>query len=204
MKRLSVAIGYIAFLLFLAGCEKAPERVENYFVDFATVLKPASSITFQLDNQRTLIPKELKDYTGNNGQRVVLNYSPLNGDTVKINKVTDIFTGSIQTEGFPEKLIKDPVKIQSVWVGGDYLNMILEIEYHNVAHLIALLRDTSSSTIDLYFSHSTNNDPPGAPVKLYASFLLSSLRVQGSTTAVPFRLFINTSEGMRTFQLLLP
>lgn len=185
---------------FFASCEKAPERLDNFLVHFATVIKQNETIHFQLDNNKTLIPKELKDYTANEGQRVVLNYIPLNGDTVKIRNVSNIFTGTIDEKGYPEHYHKDPVKIQSVWVAGNYLNMILEVEYHSKAHLIGLFRDMASSTTDLYFSHSVHEDPPGYPKKLYASFSLQALKPSiTNTSPTPFRLFIETHQGLREF-----
>lgn len=195
---------YIAYLtavfLITLACEKEPERIDDFLVEFATVVKPAEQITFQLDNQKILVPKELKDYSGKNGQRVILNYTPLRGDTIKVNDVSDIFTGTVQESNAVADLIKDPVKIQSIWVGGNYLNLILEIEYYDKTHTIGLFRDTQSSTIDLYLAHSKNNDPPGYSKKLYASFSLSAIKfTNGSPT--PFRFHINTHSGERVFEM---
>ena len=188
------------FFLIVLACEKEDKRVDNFLVEFATVVKPADKITFQLDNNKILIPKELKDYSGNNGQRVILNYTPLHGDTVKVNNVSDIFTGTVQESNAVADLVKDPVKIQSIWVGGNYLNMILEIEYYDKTHTIGLFRDTQSPTINLYFAHTKNDDPPGYVKKLSASFSLSSIKsVDGSPT--PFRININTYSGVRVFEL---
>ncbi|MDY9919555.1 MULTISPECIES: hypothetical protein [Proteiniphilum] len=196
---------FLVFLLILllSSCEKDPGRMDDYLVEFATVVKENSKYRFRLDNGRLLIPEEVKDYSGEEGQRVILNYVPLGGDAIKINFVSNIFTGSIQAEGFPQNYSDDPVKIQSVWVGGDWLNLILEIEYLNVPHKVALFRDHSSSSADLYFSHSSENDPPGYPRMMYASFLLSDLQKPTSGSPVPFRLFINTYTGMRIFELEL-
>jgi hypothetical protein len=202
-RKLFITALIIVFLLAV-GCEKEDERIDNFLVDFATVLHSQQIVFFQLDNQRILIPKELKNYSGNNGQRVILNYTPLRGDTIKVNDVANIFTGAIQLPGFFQQPSKDPVKIQSVWVGGDYLNMIFETEYHSEQHLIGLfIMDPSSTPKELYFSHSRNNDPPGYPQTFYASFLISSLRPAGSSDPVSFRLFVNTYTRMREFDLEL-
>ena len=176
--------------------------MDDYLVEFATVKKEDTGYRFQLDNGRLLIPRET-DYTGNEGQRVILNYVPAGqGDTVKINYISDIFTGVVLSDGFPGKYVNDPVKIQSVWVGGDYLNMIIEVEYHSKPHKVALFRDLSSPTIDLWFSHSREDDPPGYPQMMYASFLLSSLRTQNGVS-LPFRVFIHTYDGRREMQFIL-
>ncbi len=203
MKRKLFITTLIIVFSLAAGCEKEDERIDNFLVDFATVLHSQQIVFFQLDNQRILIPKELKNYSGNNGQRVILNYTPLRGDTIKVNDVADIFTGEIQTLKIFQQIYDDPVKIQSLWVGGDYLNMVFETEYHSRSHLIGLFRDMVSPTVDLYFSHFRNNDPPGYPQTFYASFLISSLRPAGSSDPVSFRLFVNTYTGMREFDLEL-
>ncbi|NMB48925.1 MAG: hypothetical protein GX997_00485 [Bacteroidales bacterium] len=203
MKRKLFITTLIIVFSLAAGCEKEDERIDNFLVDFATVLHSQQIVFFQLDNQRILIPKELKNYSGNNGQRVILNYTPLRGDTIKVNDVADIFTGEIQTLKIFQQIYDDPVKIQSLWVGGDYLNMVFETEYHSRSHLIGLFRDMVSPTVDLYFSHFRNNDPPGYPQTFYVSFLISSLRPAGSSDPVSFRLFVNTYTGMREFDLEL-
>lgn len=194
------SVAYITVIFFLVfACGKEPDRIDDFLVEFATVVKPAEKITFQLDNNKYLIPKELKDYSGKDGQRVILNYTPLRGDTVKVNSVSDIFTGTVQESNDVASLIKDPVKIQSIWVGGNYLNLIIEIEYHDKTHVSGLFRDTQSSFIDLHFSHSRDGDKPGYSKKLYASFLLSSIKTSDSPT--PFRFHINTHNGVRMFEM---
>ncbi|MDO5522833.1 MAG: NigD-like C-terminal domain-containing protein [Bacteroidia bacterium] len=195
---------YIAYLtvffLIAIACEKEPERFDDFLVELATVVKPGEQISFQLDNNKTLIPRELKNYSGKDGQRVALNYTPLRGDTIKVNNVSDIFTGTVQESNAVDSLIKNPVKIQSVWVSGNYLNLILEIEYYEKAHTIGLFRDTQSSSLNLHLAYSRNDDPPGYAKKLYTSFLLSALKsANGSPT--PFRLHINTYAGERIFEL---
>lgn len=199
---------FLAFflLLLLSGCEKESQRMDDYLMDFATVTKQNSNYRFLLDNGRLLIPEEVKNYSGEEGQRVIINYVPLKENNVKINFVSNIFTGTIQSDGFPENYSDDPVKIQSVWVGGDYLNLIIETEYQNVPHRVSLFQDVATTaSVNLYFSHSSNNDPPGYPKKMYASFLLSGLRDRAGTSSspVPFRFFINTYDGVRVFELEL-
>lgn len=200
-----IAFTFMAFLLFVSGCDKEPKRMDDYFMEFATLLKEGSSIRFQLDSGQLLIPESNDNIKGENGQRVILNYTPLEDNRVKVNRVSPIYTGTIE-EGYPERCSNDPVKIQSVWVGGGYLNLIIELEYLEKPHTLALLRDLGATGIDLYLSHSRNSDLPGYPQVMYTSFLLSALRSnhpEGSKRPVPFRLFINTHTGMRIFHLEL-
>lgn len=194
----------IAILLIISqGCQKEPDRIDNYLVDFATLLKEGSIYRFKLDNGRTLIPQKEVSLSVSEGNRVIINWTPLDGDTVKVNKVSPIFTDTIHTVGYPAIYRDDPVKIVSLWVGDIWLNLIIEIEYHSINHSIRLFRDMESEEVTLYLSHSTNNDPPGYSEKIYASFQLSSLRKDEEELETAFKLFINTNSGMREFNLIL-
>jgi hypothetical protein len=195
---------FIAILfVFITGCEKEPARMDDFMVDFATVLIEtghAPSLRLQLDNGQILTPVNPEMYSGENGQRVVMNYTPLEDNRIRIRGISNIFTGNIRTDGFSEQLKKEPVRIQSVWVAGNYLNMILEIQRHSVPHTIGLFRDPNSPTIDLYFSYSRNGDPAGNARMLYASFRLNELREEGNVPVL-FRLFMNTDRGIREFEM---
>ena len=190
-------------LLLLQSCQKEDKRLDDYWVNFATVIKSNNDVRFHLDNNKTLIPKKLKDYNGDSGQRVILNYSFLRNDTIKVNSVSNILTGNIKLNGYPEQYFSEPVNIQSVWVSGNYLNMVLEIEYNKTAHSVALLKKSSTTKNELYFSHATNNDPPGAPVLMYLSFSLENLRVSGNESPLQFTVYINSHTGLKEFHLTL-
>lgn len=191
------------FLFTLNGCDKEFERIDNYLVEFATVLKEGSNILFKLDDGTLLKPKVSIDSKAETGDRVILNWVPSNDNIVKINSITTIFTGDIQNEGYPNQHKNDPVRIQSIWVGGIYLNLIFEIEYHSVPHSIAIFRDMESQSIDLYFAHTSDNDPKGYQKIMYASFLLSSLLDTANTDEVPFNFHIKTNNGIRSYTFTL-
>lgn len=176
--------------------------MEDYLIEFATLLKEGNAYRFQLDNGRQLIPINPEKASGDTGLRVLLNYVPLQADSIKINYAEPIFTSLIDTGGYPDNYRDDPVKVQSVWVGGDYLNLIVEIDYHSTSHTMSLLQDREADGIDLYISHSRNNDLPGSPHVMYASFLLTSLNGEGDQNGlIPFRLLINTYQGQREYFL---
>ncbi len=176
--------------------------MDDYLVEFATLIKEGDVYHFRLDNGQVLIAGKVENMDSDDGQRVILNYVPLTGDSIRVNYASPIFTASIETEGYPERYSNDPVKLQSAWVGGDYLNLIMEVEYHSKSHSLALFRDNSSASIDLYISHSRNDDPPGYPQVMYSSFLITGLR-EGGASPTPFRLFINTHTGLRVLELEL-
>ena len=50
MKGVKAAVCLIVVCLLNAGCEKNPKRLDDFFVEFATVVKTDDKITFKLDN----------------------------------------------------------------------------------------------------------------------------------------------------------
>ncbi|MBP6174683.1 MAG: NigD-like N-terminal domain-containing protein [Fermentimonas sp.] len=202
MKQIAFTLLVILSLALIQGCDKKPERMDDFLAEFATVIKQGDTYRFKLDNGKVLSPIDVKDFHGSDGDRVILYWTPLNGDKIEIKNITPVFSGDVLFEGYPENYKNDPLKIISVWVEGDYLNLILEIEYHSTPHTIALYKDTSTEGTDLYLSHSMNNDPPGYFQIMYASFRLSKLKSLNETE-VPFRLFIYSNKELRQFNFTL-
>lgn len=193
------------FIIAITGCNKSDDsRVVDYFVEFATVLNNSSTVTFQLDNRQILTPNNSSNFSDKkNGQRVILNYTPLDNNVVQVNRATDVFTSQISLSGFPEKYFTDAVKIQSIWVGGNYLNLILEVEYHDKSHSSALYIPNPEEPDKLYLSYSRNEDPAGYPQTMYMSFSLEELKNRIETFPFTFTLYINTNDGMRSIELQL-
>lgn len=189
----------ILFLLiiipFLFSCEKETERLDNFLVEFATVQKTGSTITFKLDNGDILSPNKITAFDLENGNRVLMNYTPLENNTIKINNIRKVFMESYQDKGYPEKVIKDPIKIISIWLSGDYLNMSFEVDYHSKTHTTGLFRDTEAKETTFYFSYSREEDPPGAPTQTYLSFNMEELQDKN------FTVIVNTYKGVRKFEV---
>ena len=172
----------------------------DFKVDFATVINQPQ-LRFQFDNGQIFTPVNPEAYQGATGQRVIMNYTPRENNTLYINSIANIHTDVIRTEGFSESIAIEPLRIQSVWVGGNHLNMILEILHHSAPHTVRLFQNTDANDIELHFSYSRNQDPVGTSRILHLSFLLSSLRGEADPP-VPFRLFINTHDRMREFEMV--
>lgn len=186
-------------LLLLASCSEKETRIVDFLVEFATVAKTASSTTIVLDNGTVLTPNnaingeinvDIKD-----GDRVILNYTPLEDGFISINSIRRILLANILEEGYPAKRKTSPIKIVSVWVSGKYLNMSFYVDYHSKPHTAALFRDMQAGKPTLYFSYSRGEDPPGAPTLTYLSFNIESLQKKN------FTIYINTDEGERKFEL---
>lgn len=194
--RASLIFLTLVFLVFV-GCDKDEARIPNYFVEFATVVKTESSIMFELDNGSVLTPDESSNYDLDNGNRVVLNYTPLKSGSIKINSVQAIFLGNIEAVENPSEIESDPVKIISVWKSGKYLNISLHVDFHSKAHSTSLFKDMQLDIPMLYFKYSRLDDPPGAPTLKYLSFDIESLQDEN------FSIYINTYQGERKFDFYI-
>ena len=186
----------LIFLVFV-GCDKDEARIPNYFVEFATVVKTKSSIMFELDNGYVLTPDKSSNYDLDNGNRVILNYTPLESGSIKINSVQVVFLGIIEAVENPSEIESDAVKIISIWKSGKYLNISLQVDYHSKAHSSGLFKDMQLDIPILYFKYSRLDDPPGAPTLKYLSFDIENLRDEN------FSIYINTHEGERKFDFYI-
>ena len=196
MKRKILLYPFIYLLLFF-GCEKESARIDDFLVEFAIVKKDGNNFTFHLDNGEILSPKNPTNLDLEDGKRVIINYTPLEAGFIKVNSVRRIFMDSIKEQGYPGDVKTDPVKIISVWVSGNYLNMSFEVDYHSKAHKVGLIRDINSVEQTLYFSYSREDDPAGAPNLNYLSFNLESLQKKN------FIVYINTYTGKRKLEFKL-
>lgn len=194
MRKRAALIFSTLVLLCFVGCDKEEKRVPIFLVKYATVVKTESSIAIELDDGELLLPVNSSDLKVEEGNRVILNYTPLEDGTIKINSIQKIFIDNIKTEGYSDKLKSDPVKIITMWVSGNYLNMSFQVDFHSKEHSVALFRDELADKPTLYFMYSRLEDPPGAPTLRHLSFNLDGLEKED------FAIYINTNRGERRFE----
>ena len=181
----------VIIILLYTSCSKDENRLDNFFVEFATVIKLESHITFQLDNGAVLTSENTPNLELENENRVILNFTPLENNVIKINSIRPVFSDTIKEEGYPDKLETSPVKLISAWASGNYLNMSFYVDYHSKKHFTALYRDTLATQPTLHFSYSRGEDPPGAPTLTYVSFNLEN------SQETEFTLYVHTYDSLR-------
>ena len=199
MKNRTILIFSVITVLFFMACDKDETRVPDFLVEFATIIKTGSSITVKLDNGKVLIPDNTSTLDVKDGNRVIVNFTPLQNNSIKINSIQQIFLGEIKFKESPNDLKTDPIKIISIWISGSYLNMSIQIDYHSKVHSVGLFRDMHSEKPKLYFMYSRDADPAGAPTLRYLSFDLGSLQKNED-----FTIYVNTYEGERQFNFKAP
>lgn len=140
---------------------------------------------------QTLLPDKgaslpvLEDRTGssispNTTRRVMSNYEVLSGG-VKIYSLQSLITPMPKPEDDPvykDGVKTDPVEVVSIWLGRDYLNMILNLKVSTgKGHTFGIVEDTSElqtkGIVNMLLYHDANSDEEYYNRRAYISVPLS-------------------------------
>ena len=199
----------IACILFSCRDKTVDYGLGAYYVEIVTAQNRNEFIT---DKGKMIIadPNEnTKTYV--NGDRVLINYTVLSETesadsySVRINGSSKIPLAKLTlTDGKTiHSVAKEPVLLESVWLGSHYLNMLFYFNFKSTSHTIGVLTDSTSiksDTIRMYFSHDTKNDPPGYPNRTYLSVELKDVLGEPGHSR-PVTVQINTNNyGNKTYK----
>ncbi len=138
---------------------------------------------FLLDNGTILYRSDKQNYLSfESGERVYLNFSYLEtySNHITIHYSYKVHQGILNVVSSDEisKSVNDLIRLESIWMGGHYLNLQFYITFKSEAHKISLIADESKingSDIEIYFRHDINNDPPGYPALILTSYDLKEV-----------------------------
>lgn len=88
-------------------------------------------------------------------------------------------TPNVQTD-FPEGIKNDPIEVQSLWRGGDYLNIILLVKAQKAKHIFRFVEDSVTvsdsgiHTLHFRLYHDAGGDVQAYTQKAYLSLPLTS------------------------------
>lgn len=140
---------------------------------------------------QTLLPDKgaslpvLEDRTGssispNTSRRVMSNYEVVSGG-VKIYSLQSLITPvpkPVDDPVYKDGVKTDPVEVVSIWLGRDYLNMILNLKVSTgKGHTFGIVEDTSEletkGIVDMLLYHDANSDEEYYNRRAYISVPLS-------------------------------
>lgn len=196
MKRTSFILLF-AFIIFNSCEDPIDYGYGQYYVEIVTAL---GDEIFELDNGQKLINTNASYPTAfEAGQRILLRFSYVEGckDKIKIRFAGRLIQGVLDTVE-QEKILahpNDPVKLESLWIGNHFLNILFYIEHKSEPHSVVLWVDklkVDKNKIDIYFLHNINNDEKGVFTFMSTSFDLSSVlgQPQGEKT---IKIHLNTT-----------
>lgn len=198
MKKIHWTIGVflIGTLLISISCDDNSHSLGSFGIDIATVVPEGNNAySLLLDNGKKLWPAATAVwYTPTYNQRVFLNYTILSDKMgeydhyIKVNDIWNILTKEAieLTAQNQDSIGHDPLRINHIWVGGDYLNVSFLFNYGGVQpHAINLVKnllssDTGSDITQLEFRHNAYDSPNKE--RLYEGFVcfdLKPLRADG-------------------------
>lgn len=163
----------------------------EFRVNMATVkeLESADNFYLQLDNGSKLWIAVPAVVGTPKYERVIINYTLLSDSIdgydhmIRLNGISSILTKDIayidpDDEVKQDSIGNDPIKIISIWEGGDYMNIKFGFNYGETKqHLISLIADEpdfdiTSEPIKLTFRHNKFNDPERYAIQDYVCYNL--------------------------------
>ena len=133
--------------------------------------------------------------------RIVTNYEEVEGGVRLYGAAVPVSNYPIPLAEFKEEMVKHPASIQSIWMGLDYLNMILQVKAQNKKHTFRFIEE--SATIDeetnelnllIGLYHNNNGDLEAYTQRAYASVPLKQYAEKGYSK-INIRFTLNTNEG---------
>lgn len=215
----------ILLALSTTSCEKddRDHRYPSALTDYACLITNASGTAHRLclDNGTTypiaLTNEFYSQYEGRETTfipdtlyRVISIYEPdvtTDGDSVAyIYAISEIVSVIPTPMGKNEKLHQDPVYLQSIWISGGYLNIILEIKALNGRHQIGFVDTTPKSMNgkEFTFYHHIEDDVESYRQKLYASIPLYPFK-ESLTEKDTLRFAVNLyDKGHTIYKFIMP
>ena len=164
----------------------------SHYISVGTVNNPNHDGFFNIELDNNILLKVTKtvapDYKPPTGQRILAEYTVLNKNE-EINKIYNIKlydSYNILTKGIfnltPESqdsIGYDPVGINRMWIGNNFLNIEFYYRGYNKTHFITLAKDEKTPKdhrVHLEFRHNANKDYEHYFKYSIASFNLTSLQ----------------------------
>lgn len=209
MKATAWKFVFVVFLLAVASCNKKDEHsLGEFHIDIATVIPMGENgYMLMLDNGEQLWPAATDvHYLPTRNQRVFVNYTTLSDQRagydhyVRVNDIWNILTKKVidQTSQNTDSIGHDPVKINEVWVGNDYLNIDFMFNYGGIRpHAINLVADspypdTASDTLELEFRHNAYGS---SSPRFYEGFVCFDLKPFQRTDTDSVQLAVKARNG---------
>lgn len=202
MKRFCLYVTLLLGLLSLiASCSEDEYEYPSVRLEFVTVKAGADGRIQSLVPDKGTQLQVLEDRTKssiapNASRRVMSNYEVVSTDGVsaaRIYSLQNIVTPEpklADDPAFAGGLKTDPVGMTSIWMGRDYLNMILDIKVQGgKTHVFGIVEEGIEETdteriVTLTLFHNANEDKEYYNRRAYISVPLTKYAIEGSDKAI--------------------
>lgn len=209
-KRKLHSVWLLGLLFLMTACGDDDYYYPSVQLEFVTVVAGDDG------SIQTLIPDKgeplpvLEDRTGstissNTSRRVMSNYEALTGG-VRIYSLQSLITPEPKPEDDPvykDGVKTDPVEMVSIWLGRDYLNMILNLKVSTgKGHVFGIVEDVSEletkGIVNMLLYHDANSDAEYYNRRAYISVPLEkyvNAEAPGRTIKIKFKYYTYDQNG---------
>ena len=208
MKKLFILLPILALFCCCEGGDDF--RYPSVLTDYACLVTDTEGVPHELvlDNgvsySVSLVDEQSRKYRPDTTYRVISIYEPDDENGVaQVYSVSSVFSPIPTPLRRGETLRQDPVYLQSCWLSGGYLNMVIEVKALNVQHDVDFIDTTPKGMHgrEFTFYHDACGDIESYRQKLPASIPLAPFELQKDDTV---RLVINLyDKGITRWEFVL-
>lgn len=206
-------IGLLALFLFMAGCSHDGNRYPSVQLEYVTALTNAAGKVAQFTTDKGRMYKVTGDqtataYNATQTVRIVANYELQvegNDTTAYIYASTAAVAAVPQTaDKFKNGVKTDPSSVISVWMGRNYLNIVLGILSQSKQHDLSFVQQSVTigsdgrRRITILLYHNNNGDVQAYTKRAYLSIPLSQYAGDDKKGAI-ISFTLNTDSGLKTY-----
>lgn len=214
MKYIRHSLGLLLLSILIVSCHNDDDYIyPSVITEFVDAQTNSSSIfsSIRTDKGKSYsMVNAIKgnDITPDSTYRAYCKYEITDADSISATVYTMkliLSPNPISESLFKNDIITDPVTLQSIWRGGNYINMVLDVlvhgDYNHTYHFIdkGITTDANGHQIlDILLYHNRQNDVEGWTDNVYLSIPLH----QYAKTLVFgdfIRISINTYDGLKSY-----
>lgn len=213
---------YTALLIIILSITFACDDNDGYSLnDFrisiaSVVPEGGQAYSLRLDNGKKLWPAAADIYyKPKENQRVFVNYSILSDKLdgfdhyVKVNDIWNILTKPVieLTEQNADSIGNNPLKINEIWIGSNYLNVGFSFNYSGERpHAINLVQNKTianedNDVIELELRHNSYNSNSNTLFDGFACFDLKPFQEE-MKDSIPIKVSVKDWDGEKVFELM--
>jgi len=181
-------ISVLGMLLILSSCSNDEYRYPSVQMEFVTAQtnnkgQVQSFITDKNKEYVVSMDKSSKNYETNQLKRIVTNYElvPSDKDTTACiyTSIATISSQPKKAQEFKDSIKTDPAEVLSIWMGMNYLNIVLNVLSQNKTHRFAFIQENAiidkngRINIPIQLYHDNSNDVMAFTQRVYLSIPLS-------------------------------
>ena len=200
------ALFLIGFMFFLGGCKDEESVYPSVLTEILSICTDAEGRAARLcpdhsDGYSIENPAGFPGLTPDSLYRVIAIYEITDAENraAYLYSLSSIFSAP-PVQGWEGEIKTDPVDVQSIWMSGGYLNMVLLVKGKDKEHAFHCIETGDGQHLVFQFYHDRQGDIEAYTKKAYFSIPMQAYKAGHET----FLFSISThKEGVKTYEFSL-